>query len=266
MATTYGNRTFDRVASLPDAADEVFRVQTLYVSREDRVLQSQIDELRGRVQALESGAIPSPPEPPQPSAVFWTPRFTLDQGAEGECVGYSGAHVVSSDPMDLDLQHPGEETEASTAEQVYVAAQRFDGTLAGDEQPTPETEQAGATVRSGCKALVQLGLATSYHRAQSFDECIAALTDHGPLYLGIDWHDGMMDPDANGFIHPTGSIAGGHAIECDYIAEHRDVVALHNSWGDEWGITIQGVPGHALLKVTDLARLLAADGEAWLVR
>lgn len=198
--------------------------------------------------------------------MFWKPSYTLDQGAEGECVGYGTAGTAASAPnpktLVIHLDPSGDETEDSTAEKLYIAAQVYDGTIKAGGTPD---EQAGASVLSGLKAAKDAGLITSYHSAPTIAECITALTTMGPLVMGTDWYEGMMNPDSKGFIAPTGKVAGGHCWEVDWINAARDTVGMHQSWGSGWGVSVNGVPGHAYIKLTDFARLLATQGEAWVI-
>lgn len=77
------------------------------------------------------------------------------------------------------------------------------------------------------------------------------------MVLGIDWYNDMFDPDADGLLHVTGGVAGGHAILANGVSLKRRQVRLENSWGVNWG-----VDGHAYLGFDDLGTLLAGDGEA----
>ncbi len=79
---------------------------------------------------------------------------------------------------------------------------------------------------------------------------------HGPAVIGINWHNDMYDPDANGFVQPIGGIAGGHAILANGVNVRDRTVTLHNSWGKTWGIQ-----GECKVRWSDMEKLLADDGE-----
>jgi hypothetical protein len=101
------------------------------------------------------------------------------------------------------------------------------------------------------------GLMGSYHWIfGDMDELIQTLGYFGPVVLGTNWYDGMMDIDDDGFIHKTGLVAGGHAILIKGVSLPREAVRLHQSWGESWGDN-----GDCWLSFSDLEALLAEDGE-----
>jgi hypothetical protein len=67
----------------------------------------------------------------------------------------------------------------------------------------------------------------------------------------------MFNTDPDGFVHSTGSVAGGHAIVCFGVNHSDKYFKLHNSWGPTWG---QG--GACKVKFDDMAKLLDEYGEA----
>jgi hypothetical protein len=102
---------------------------------------------------------------------------------------------------------------------------------------------------------------------------VRSLAYKGPAVLGINWHEGMWHPDADGFIHPTGSVVGGHAIlaravrivwrnghgpaTMDNVDVQKSYVTLRNSWGRDWGLG-----GDCRITVLELNALLRDNGEA----
>ena len=75
--------------------------------------------------------------------------------------------------------------------------------------------------------------------------------------LGIDWYEGMYEPDAFGFIDNTGDVLGGHAILCYGVSYKYRYFRLWNSWGNDWG-----VGGSCKVSFDTMERLLYAQGEA----
>jgi hypothetical protein len=68
------------------------------------------------------------------------------------------------------------------------------------------------------------------------EEVHAVGTSTGTLVTdGFLSHNSMFDPDADGFIHPSGSLAGGHAILLDGRNRTQKKNRLKNSWGRGWG-------------------------------
>ena len=82
----------------------------------------------------------------------------------------------------------------------------------------------------------------------------------------------MFDTDKNGFITPTGDLAGGHAIlinqiriawkgkqrgaDIDLLDLDKSYIGFHNSWGTSWGVN-----GTARMTLANFDRLRREDGE-----
>jgi hypothetical protein len=137
------------------------------------------------------------------------------------------------------------------ARAIYYEATCLDGRC-------DDTYQAGATVRSGMKAIANRKRIGSYALAKSTDEVTAWLRSKGSLVVGSDWFDSMFTPDAEGFVAPTGAVAGGHCYLLVGVSADGTVYTFLNSWGAGWGLG-----GYFKMKVSDFATLLANGGEAW---
>jgi len=183
----------------------------------------------------------------------WKCPVHLDQGREGACVGFAWAHELRAVPYEIPVTD-------KTARTIYYAAQQWDR-WAG-------TDYEGTSVLAGAKTVSSIGFMPVYRWAFGIDDVLATLSNHGPIVLGINWYTGMYFPDENGFIKPTGPIAGGHAILATGIQVRErkgfwwhniaePVVRLHNSWGAGYG-----VGGDAFILASDLERLLKENGEA----
>lgn len=179
-----------------------------------------------------------------PRSYTWRlPQANLDQGSEGACVGFSWTQELASRPVVV------RGLDADYARGIYHAAQTM------DEWPGEAYE--GTSVLAGAKAVVAAGHMGEYRWAFGLEDVIDALAWHGPVVLGIDWMNDMFDPDADGLLHATGGVAGGHAIEANGVSLKRRLVRLENSWSPAWGID-----GHAYIGFDDLRSLLANGGEA----
>jgi hypothetical protein len=67
----------------------------------------------------------------------------------------------------------------------------------------------------------------------------------------------MFKPDANGYIKPTGSYAGGHCwVWLGNLISEEAAFCL-NSWSAQWGLK-----GYFKVKFSDMATLLGQQGEA----
>lgn len=177
----------------------------------------------------------------RPRSYTWSVGTWLDQGTEGACVGFAWAHERAARPV----ARPATETDARA---LYRHAQTLD--------EWPGENYDGTSVLAGAKASTARGWLTEYRWAFNLNDALAAISRHGPCVLGIDWYTGMFDPDPDGFLHPDGPLAGGHAILAVGVNVNRRTVTLHNSWGRGWG-----VDGKAKLSWDDLGFLLSEQGE-----
>lgn len=176
----------------------------------------------------------------------WSARgLPMDQGETPHCVGYSCRGLLLASPVINKPAHP-------TADEIYASAQLLDGLR--------ETSPAdGTTIRGGFKCLKALGFLDEYVWARSAGEVVQFVLSRGPVVLGLNWYDSMMETDRDGWLRIANGarFVGGHAILAIGANLDRDAVRLVNSWGVNWGDH-----GRAWLSVTDLARLLDEDGEA----
>jgi hypothetical protein len=175
---------------------------------------------------------------------IWPCETVLDQGNVGACVGFSWAHELAAKPEVV----PNIDNLAGM--QIYNRAQLLD-------QWSDTPPQEGSSVLAGAKTVTEQGHLIEYRWAFGLNDLLDTLSQFGPAVLGINWYSGMMNPDNAGWIRPTGSIVGGHAILAVGINVEHKAVMLHNSWGPEWGLA-----GHAWIPFTDLDRLLQEHGEA----
>lgn len=180
------------------------------------------------------------------------PQF-LDQGQEGACVGFGWSHAMLGAPGDV--QGLSNETAAA----LYHRAQQLDNY---------DDAEGGSSVLAGAQAASELGHIREYRWAFSVTDVCLALMYAGPVVVGIPWLEGMHQPDANGVIHATGAVTGGHCtllmgIVTNGAKTFDELLDLgqvrgHNSWGNTWG----PLGGEFLISVRDLESLLSQDGEA----
>ena len=101
------------------------------------------------------------------------------------------------------------------------------------------------------------------------------LSGLGTIVIGVDWYEGMMDIDKEGFIHPTGRIVGGHSVTLDgidlgVVGTGMDPDIFNTtSWGDDHGfrgsrVGGTGAGGRSKIKASALDPLLSMErwGEA----
>lgn len=162
---------------------------------------------------------PPKPRPPTPSAIEWEDLIQLDQGQTPHCVGFGWAAWGDCAPVEDRYQNPD-------GDQIYYECKVIDG------QPQQEN---GSTVRSGAKAMQNRGRLGAYVFASTTDEVKQWVTNHGPVVIGSDWTQDMFTPDASGFVHPTGVVAGGHCYLLLGYDSANDAFEFDNSWGSAWG-------------------------------
>lgn len=268
--TTFGPHLLGRRPSAPDARD--FRLEAflalgvgasdplddalavLNASHAAKATKLWCTVATARIKAV-SPAPPSPPSPdpmptPAPTAdVIWAdPHAVLDQGNYGTCVGNGWAQFGNSDPVEDNFSE-------KDARAIYYEATVIDGQP--DNPDAPGGGQQGSTVRSGAKAMVNRGRIKAYAFANSTDTITAWLRSSGPVVVGTDWTNDMFYPDAQGFVAPSGGVAGGHCYLLIGVSADGNVYTFLNSWGSSFGLG-----GRFKMKVSDFAGLLANQGEA----
>lgn len=182
--------------------------------------------------------------PKTPRSYTWRVGESLDQGAEGACVGFAWAHELAARPSVIDMV-----TEEFARTRIYNEAKKLD--------TWPGEDYDGTSVIAGAKAVKQLGAIREYRWAFGLEDLRLAVGHAGPVVLGVNWYEGMWDTDENGFIHASGAELGGHAIVCFGVNQPQKYFRLLNSWGPTWGQN-----GSCKVSFEDMDKLLRADGEA----
>lgn len=176
-----------------------------------------------------------------PRSISWSIDVTLDQGSEGACVGFGFGHDLNATPQVVSCDD-------NCAFGIYNAAKLVDEWSGEDYE--------GTSVLAGAKVLTSRGYYSEYRWAETEYDMAQAM-QLGPVIIGIDWYNDMFDPDANGYLHPTGGVAGGHCIAVIALDVEKGYYTVHNSWGDGWGDH-----GNAKISRADMAFLLSHWGDA----
>jgi hypothetical protein len=184
---------------------------------------------------------------------YWTLNVTLDQGNTEGCTGNGTTHMLLATPR------PQKGLDEAWATDLYYE-NRF-----CDEWPGEDYD--GSSVTGAMVATKKWGRINTFVWPRTAREVAVALGYNGPVVIGVDWTQRMMDTDPAGYVHATGKAVGGHCV-C-LIGYHlagskwhgstltEDAFELKNSWSADWGVS-----GNALLRPADLDRLLGSGGDA----
>ncbi len=187
----------------------------------------------------------------------WRLGPILDQGREGACVGFGWTAEALATPVAVNLNKvaarvPRDPTQFALY--TYNTAKKLDEWVGENYE--------GTSVLAGAKAMKSFGLLREYRWAFGIEDVADAVISKGPVVIGIPWYSDMYEAPL-GVLTPGGEIVGGHCITVvGYrVADPRiggeDGFLLQNSWGSSWGIN-----GVAVIRKSDLAKLLKDNGEA----
>lgn len=182
-----------------------------------------------------------------PRTRYWSFFYkALDQGSTGTCVGHGGKDWMLAGPVTQTKPFT-----PPTAIDLYVECTKV------DEWPQNDNGDLnfGTSVRALFKVLQARGLVAEYRWAQSLADVQEFVSLVSPLVIGVNWYDGMMFTDKDGFIHPTGGIAGGHCVIIIGVDNVKRRFRILNSWGPGWGQS-----GRAWVSFEDMERLIFAEG------
>lgn len=179
----------------------------------------------------------------------WDDYAVLDQGPDGACVGFGISGELASEPEVV------ETVTNATAHALYLNAQQIDE-WAGGEYLGADPVYEGTSVLAGAKVAKNQGYYASYLWATNEPDMAATVSNYGPVVIGVNWYAKMMDPDSNGFLHPTGTIQGGHCVVVIGIDVEEGSYTIRNSWGASWGNN-----GEAKISRKDMAYLISQDGD-----
>jgi hypothetical protein len=182
----------------------------------------------------------------------WVCDLVLDQGQTPHCVGDAFTAELAADPK------PVRGLSQRFADALYNRAQQL------DEWPGEAYE--GTSGLGGARACCERGYYSEYRWAFGADDALQALSQHGPIVVGIPWLEGMFDPRPSGLLEVDGAEAGGHEILArgnllrarlkGEGSKPLHVVRFRQSWGTSWGAA-----GDCYMRADDFARLLGMGGD-----
>lgn len=190
-----------------------------------------------------------------PRKVLWRhSAAVLDQGQLGSCTGNALTQLLNT-TIAGKARLAGAKSNSYLKEKQAIAfysrATQIDN-IAGQYPPT-DTGSSGLAV---AKAGVEAGFFSSYTHAFGFNQFVGAI-QLSPVITGTTWYQGMFTPDADGYIWPTGKVAGGHEyVILGYDPLGKGKVTMLNSWSKSWGRN-----GRAYMRGDIYAELLAQQGD-----
>lgn len=186
---------------------------------------------------------------PLVSRTWWRPGV-WDQGQSSSCTAHACIGVVASSPFrHRSYEHLAYYDTFDDRMALYKKSQRYD--------PWPGERYEGTSTDAPFKVLRERGHISQWRWCFGLDDVLRTLSHHGPVAIGVDWHQGMVEWDRDFYLSPKGGTVGGHAVELIGLNVTKKTVTVVNSWGPGWARR-----GRGLLRFEDLGVLLEARGEA----
>lgn len=180
---------------------------------------------------------------------IWRLDTLRNQGNTSMCTAYFMSHELTATPVVINP------IPDSFIRNMYCEAQKIDP-WEGDECGGSPA-YGGTSMLAIVKVAHKLKFFEEYRWASTAEEVAKAIAYYGPVGLGIRWYSDMSRPDVNNFIHPTGTLQGGHAICAIGVDPEKEMFILANSWGTNWGDK-----GYCYLSFKDLNTLFQQNAEA----
>lgn len=185
-----------------------------------------------------------------PRSYTWRCTKWLDQGQEGACVGFGVSHELAARPSEV------LGVTETFARAIYHDAQQIDP-WPGGSYPGADPFYEGTSVLAGVKIAQAMNWFKEYRWAFGLNDLKLGVGYNGPAVIGVNWYEGMFNPDSKGYLHVSGALAGGHCTLVNKVNVREGYFGIHNSWGQDWGSY-----GTAKISFEDMDKLLHQDGEA----
>lgn len=173
----------------------------------------------------------------------------FNQGSVGSCTGNAGVGNINTSPF-IQATNPIFSPDEAGALKLYNAAQTIDG---NGTYPPVDNGSSGLSI---AKALKNAGVVSGYQHTFTLNDALKALMQY-PIITGTNWYEDMFSPDADGRVHPTGKLVGGHEYEAFKVDADKGHIWFCNSWGTSWGVN-----GTFYMTWADYASLLSKSGDA----
>lgn len=154
---------------------------------------------------------------------FWKPGPTLDQNGEYSSVAFSLVHHLNALPRRNSY-------DGSYAARIHNKIVEWEMRKLGVDATDPNS---GPSLTSGMHVLRSMGHVNQFRYALTFESLAKWLLYRGGVSLGLDCYEGMMMPDAQGFVRPTGKRLGRIALFCRGISPWG-ALRLQYSYGEDF--------------------------------
>lgn len=180
----------------------------------------------------------------------WKRGPILNQRKSGGCMAFAAAGEMACGPVEV----PGITDEFAT-KQLYWPAQQ-DDEFRGGEYPNAPKWMQGTSMLAILKRLRKIGACDGFQWSFNEEDTYRGIGYNGPCLIGTNCYSGMLQPDAKGFIRPTGKYLGGHGMLLPEICIEQEYVVVRMAWGP-WGVL-----GEAKMTFKDYNKLRREMGEA----
>jgi hypothetical protein len=183
----------------------------------------------------------------------------FDQGQLGDCVTNSGLGTLGTGDFYAAITALAKLPYPFTnygCTQNYIDLTQVDDVPGYYKPGDPNSQDTGSDGLSEAKLLKSKGVISGYQHTFTLEDALKGLTLK-PFTTGIEWTEDMFTPDAEGIVHPTGQVAGGHQITGVQYISSRGLVGFDQSWG-AWGLN---GTGRFYIPAEEYGELLARNGD-----
>lgn len=194
-------------------------------------------------------ALARPPDRAEQPFQAWRSGTVFDQGNSSRCTEEAAVGLLHTQPYASQFSGARKFDTIDERQGAYLRWQQYD--------PWAGTPHDGSSVDAPFRGLRAEGEITEWRWLFGEEQVREWVTWYSPVVVGTYWRWDMFYPDGDGFVVPTGDIAGGHAYRLVQYSDERDAYRIVNSWGRGWGEN-----GRAWIRAEHLDQLLRADGDA----